>query len=123
MLDIYYIFYCIMLNYQKIIDLMKKEKLSMRALADILGMTGTGLGDSINNKTLKVDTLEKIANRFGLPVAYFFDEMELINSPNTVSKDDYYKLMDKYNKCLEEKDGLMKSDSEIKVSNKRTISK
>jgi transcriptional regulator with XRE-family HTH domain len=55
---------------------------NQKLLADSIGMTIQGLSKNIRSRTMKVDTLEKIALYFRKPIIYFFDENESINEAN-----------------------------------------
>jgi transcriptional regulator with XRE-family HTH domain len=62
------------MNYKKLTDLVSEENLSDNKIARVMDMTGTGYRDMLKNKSMKVDTLEKVARHFKVPVSYFFDE-------------------------------------------------
>lgn len=87
---------------------MKQNNLTYRAMSDITGMSPTGFKQTIDNKSLKVDTLMKIAVYFNKPISFFFDE-----SPESIDsiaaepseeygfKGKYYELLEKYADALE----------------------
>jgi transcriptional regulator with XRE-family HTH domain len=73
------------MNYDAIKKFAKEKKLPIKMLAKLCRMTEAGLYQAMNNKTLKIEKLEKIAEILGLPIAIFFestndiDENEPIN--------------------------------------------
>ncbi|MEI6122265.1 MAG: helix-turn-helix transcriptional regulator [Bacteroidota bacterium] len=62
------------MNISKLKNLLQEKKITYEHLASLIGMTRNGLSDAINKETLKISTLEKIANIVGVPVNYFFDD-------------------------------------------------
>lgn len=79
------------MNYKKLIDLVKEENLSDNKIARVMDMSGTGYRDMLKNKSMKVDTLEKVANHFKVPVSYFFEDQpgaiaELVHEPKAAYK-------------------------------------
>lgn len=80
-----------MANLMRIRGLMGKQKVSVKTLSDKLGITETGLRKMITNNSTKIETLEKIAFFFDVPVSYFFNE------PQTESKK-YLELRDEFEK-------------------------
>ena len=109
-----------MLNYKKISTLVKSIDSSKMEFYKLIDVTPTGFRQTMEKKTMKVDTLERIAIYFDKPISYFFDEVE-ITSPDMVPKEKYYELLEKYNNCLEEKDILSKSEEEPAPANKKRI--
>lgn len=60
---------------QKISDLRKKRRYSMKELADMIGKTERTLLNYIGNRTkIDIDTLAEIAKALDVPVSYFFDD-------------------------------------------------
>jgi transcriptional regulator with XRE-family HTH domain len=75
------------MNYKKLKELVEKENLSQNKAATAFGMSAPGYKDMIENQTMKVETLEKIATHFQIPVSYFFDEQEnILNEPKSQYK-------------------------------------
>jgi len=77
-----------MANLFKIKILAREKKISIRALANELGMTEQGLQLLIRENSTKIDTLERIASILDVPVGVFFDEENKnrnINSHNRIS--------------------------------------
>lgn len=64
------------MDYSKIRLLMVQRKFNESQLAREIGMSQPGLKATLNNGTMRVDTLEKICNVFDIPVSYFFEEGE-----------------------------------------------
>lgn len=69
-------FKCIELNYSKIAQLQKQNKVSNRKISRHLGMSDVGFAKMIENETCTVSTLEAIAGFFNKSVDYFFDREE-----------------------------------------------
>jgi transcriptional regulator with XRE-family HTH domain len=61
------------MDYNFIKKLSKQRKLSIKELSAQCGMTEVGFHQSLNNMTLKVETLEKIAEILKVSVSVFFD--------------------------------------------------
>ena len=60
---------------QKIKHLQEQKKVSVKDLAKAISVTRQSIYDYYNGKTnLSINTLQKIAHYFGVPVSYFFDE-------------------------------------------------
>ena len=62
------------MNINKLKNILQEKKMTYETLANLIGMTRNGLSDAINKQTIKIATLEKIANIIGVPVTYFFDD-------------------------------------------------
>lgn len=60
--------------YSKIKKLLTDKNISVPQLAEKIGMTKGGLYAAIENNTLSVKTLEKIAEVFEVPIIYFFEK-------------------------------------------------
>lgn len=65
-----------MLNLGKIKQLSKEKGMSLVELSVQLGMSKQSLFKIIRENTTKISTLEQIANYFGVPLNYFFDDYE-----------------------------------------------
>lgn len=63
-----------MANLQKIKDIAEKKKISIRELADKVGLKENQIHVMCRTNSTKIDTLEKIANELGVSVSYFFDD-------------------------------------------------
>lgn len=64
---------CNKLNYNKITELTENKRLSIPQLAQKIGMSKRGLYMGIKENSLRIDTLEKIAEALEVPVTVFFD--------------------------------------------------
>lgn len=60
------------MDYELIKILSKQKGLSIKELGDMVGMSDAGLYRAFINNTLKIDTLEKIAESLGVSPSYFF---------------------------------------------------
>lgn len=70
------------MNFIKLKSTIEKNKFSINAISEKIGMTAQGLSASIKNETLKVRDLEKIAEVLKIDVREFFDE----NNANSSEK-------------------------------------
>jgi len=68
------------MNYNKITEVLASNHLSVPQLALKIGMSKRGLYVGIKENSLRIDTLEKIAEALDVPVTVFFDEDQIINS-------------------------------------------
>lgn len=85
------------MDYNNVWSLINKANLSKRAMAKIIGMTGTGFDKMMDNKTMTVDVLEKVATYFKVPLTTFFsteDSSLMITAPKA-SETDCLKCIDK----------------------------
>lgn len=78
-----------MANLQKIKDLAETRKISIRELADRVGVKENQIHVMCRTNSTKIDTLEKIAHELGVPTAYFF------NDEITVEKKEFYSTGEK----------------------------
>lgn len=63
-----------MLNLQKIKDIAESQGMSIRALADAVGLKENQIHVMVRTNSTKTETLEKIANALHVPIAVFFNE-------------------------------------------------
>lgn len=63
-----------MANLQLIKDLAEKQKISIRDLAERVGLKENQIHVMCRSNSTKIDTLEKIAKVLGVSISYFFDE-------------------------------------------------
>lgn len=63
-----------MANLQRIKDLAEKQNISVRELADRVGLKENQIHVMCRTNSTKIDTLEKIASVLGVSIAYFFDD-------------------------------------------------
>lgn len=61
------------MNYDKIKELLTDKRITMKAFSESIGMSRRGLYAAIDNKTLTIETLEKIAEALEVPVKVFFE--------------------------------------------------
>ena len=74
-----------MLNYSKIHSLINYDRTSKRSIAKHIGLGESTLRSRLERKNLTPDDLEKIADFFDKPIAYFFDKDENeVNEDQTV---------------------------------------
>ncbi len=59
-----------------IVDLYKRQRMTLEDLAEKIGMSRNGFHKSLQNNDFKVSTLEKIATALNVKVSYFFNETE-----------------------------------------------
>ena len=107
-LIISYIFFSLM-DYNLIKKLAQVKGITIKNLAEMAGITEQGLHKTLKKETLQIAVLEKIASILGVPAAVFFEETNNIVSEHSIEyqsdwREKYYLLLEKYNKCLEEKD-------------------
>jgi transcriptional regulator with XRE-family HTH domain len=62
------------MNAQKIRDLCKKHRITLKELADKVGMTATGMQHILKFGATNTGTLERIARELGVHPGYFFDD-------------------------------------------------
>ncbi len=70
-----------MANLQIIRDLAKDNNVSLKELAIAIGITESGLQNILRNNSTSIETLEKVAKYFAVPISMFFepDETEISN--------------------------------------------
>jgi len=88
------------MDYSKLTEIRNKYNLTIPQLAEILGITKSGLIKKIKNDTIYVKDIEMLAEHFNLPIDYFFARKE-----NSVKEQTPH-----LNSCMEcsEKDGQIK---------------
>ncbi len=64
------------MDYNKLWSLINEKNLSKGAAARVVEMSTTGFIQMMDRKTMAVSTLERFADYFHVPVAYFFSECE-----------------------------------------------
>ena len=63
-----------MLNLQKIKKLSEIKKIPLRDVAKEIGTSSQSLSRMIRDNGTRIDTLEKIAKVFDVPIGYFFED-------------------------------------------------
>jgi len=102
------------LDFNKIKQHTTEKQMTMTALADQIGMSRGGLSTAINNKTLTIEALEKIAEVLDVPVTVFFDEQSANwNNKELIAKN---VKLDIENQDLEEKINTLKDTIRSKRS-------
>lgn len=61
-------------NLQKIKDIAEMQGMSIRALAEAIGVKENQIHVMVRTNSTKIETLEKIANILHVPIAVFFNE-------------------------------------------------
>ena len=61
-------------NLQKVKDIAEAQGISIRALADAIGVKENQIHVMVRTNSTKIETLEKIANILHVPIAVFFNE-------------------------------------------------
>lgn len=119
----------ITMKYEIIKQLCEIQKLTIPQLAQKIGLTKRGLYSSIENSSMKVETLEKIAEVLNVSISVFFQEGNLLeetsrlNEKNTQMKEqlvDLNKELEKLKKDLESKNELILTQEKI-ISNYRRL--
>jgi len=95
------------MDYSKLTEIKNKYKLTIPELALILGYTKSGLIKKINNDTIFVKDIEKLAAHFNLPMDYFF-------STNKLSAKDEGVKYNTCKDCIEHKAIIQELRTEIK---------
>jgi len=102
------------MDYSKLTEIRNKYNLTIPQLAEILGITKSGLIKKIKNDTIYVKDIEKLAEHFNLPIDYFFTKREnIVKDPQMLSK-----------KCMDcsEKDGQIKLlNSQLEAKDKEIV--
>lgn len=67
----------------KIRMLCDKKKVTLKKLATEIDVSETGFSQMLSNKSMKISTLQDIANYFQVPMTWFFeDEQQNIPGPD-----------------------------------------
>jgi transcriptional regulator with XRE-family HTH domain len=70
------------LIYNKIELLRKKKKISKTEFYEAIGMSNNGFLQMVENNSMKITTLQKIADVLGVPVSIFFEDGEQVDLPD-----------------------------------------
>jgi len=79
-----YINHCILMNYELIEVLRNRKKIPKMDFYSQIGMTHKGFNQMMENESIKVSTLQKIAEVLGVHVSYFFGSV----TPNLTTTED-----------------------------------
>jgi len=103
------------MNYEKIKELCEIQRVTIPQLAEKIGMSKGGLYSSIENGSMKVDSLEKIADVFKVPISVFFNEA--YKSTESIALDkvimDLMESIRSKDKEIESKDELIETQKEL----------
>ena len=121
-----------MFNYNRISDLLKERNLKKKQLIEAVGINTHTTFESLN-RNIRVDTLEKIADFFGVPTDYFFERkntidglsihvnrnhLQNVNINSVLESNEHYKELltekDKRIRLLEEMIEVLKSQNSDK---------
>ena len=100
------------MNYAKLRNTLETNKISVTELCKNLDIDRKTFYNNLENRNMKVETLEKICLFLSVPITYFFD---LENKKNTLSivaeesevygftnyKEKYFETLEKLNACNE----------------------
>ena len=103
------------MNIKKVDELMRDKNISQVTLSAEIGISKTGLNQILlGNNIPKVETLEKIAKFFNVPIGYFFDETE--NSVSTKKPPD-----NTINELVKQNSALIKQVSDLIIMQSNLI--
>ena len=102
------------MDFNKIVSLCDQRRISIAELAKIINVSKPNLYRSIQIKSMKVETLEKIAKALNVTVYEFFDLPELSGDefpfiPGDIQKIIEQPLKDKIDSLMQQLEGLEKS--------------
>lgn len=98
----------------KVKDLAKSKGISIRQLCKRINVTEAGLNLSLKNHTLKVATLESIANELGEDISYFFNATANESTSALMSLE---KHILELNEFLEDLDKILLNNSTYEMLN------
>ena len=102
-----------MLNYSKIESNINFHKDGKKKLAKYIGIATSTFYDKLKKKNFTPDELEKIADFFDKPIAYYFDKEDNENNDNhkpCLDCEEKQKEIDKLKACIEK---LWKEKDEV----------
>lgn len=74
------------MDYGAIKKIAKDKKISIKMLANLCNMTEAGLYQAMNNKTLKIEKLEEIADILAVPITIFFEKNSKTGEPGQINE-------------------------------------
>lgn len=95
---------------QRIEDLRLSKKIPKMDFYEQVGMTSKGFNQMFENNSIKLSTLQKIAELLEVPITYFFTE----NKPKVLTVAD---LQQKVSELYEENRQLMKENKKLMEQN------
>lgn len=84
--------------------LMAENKVTIARLCDNIGMTANGYSKMWKNKSIKVETIQRIADYFKVPLSHFFDG----EYPSNQTSGEVNEIREKYIQALESENELLK---------------
>ncbi|KAA6348230.1 hypothetical protein EZS27_004298 [termite gut metagenome] len=67
------------MNISKLQLIMNQRKINNSNLASLSGLSDVTISKILNGADAKISSVEKIAQALGLPVGYFFDEIDVVS--------------------------------------------
>lgn len=67
------------MNYEKIEEIRKAKNMQKMVFYRLIDMTDTGFRRSIENKSMKIETLQRIAEVLNVPISVFFEATEHVD--------------------------------------------
>lgn len=113
-----------MYNLQHIRFLADKKKLKLKEICEAAGMTDMGLRNSINNQSINIKALDKIADILDVSISELISDSRL-NDANSSEPPPLYgkeKMNDPYKVLFEmqkEITEIIKENAELKIENER----
>ncbi len=96
---------------KKVNLLLAENKISMTKLCESIGMTVNGYSKMWKNRSIKVDTIQKIADYFKVPLSHFFSTLDVTSSESYklgLENTEVNEFREKYIKALESENELLK---------------
>lgn len=75
------------MNYERIKTIVKQKGITFKWLCGEINMSETGFAKMMREESMKVDTLEKIANKLSVNVCVFFEEGAAIQNEVSMSSE------------------------------------
>ena len=76
-----------MLCVNRIRKLIDAKNLTIRGVAEKIGISEAGIHNMFRSHDMKISTLQKIADYFEVPITYFFDDDDDIDARNNKAVD------------------------------------
>ena len=91
-----------MANLFKIKEIARSKKISIKNLAESIGITEQGLQKLIRENSTKVETLESIALCLSVPISIFFDDKNIIAQGVDETNKYYLQIISSQQRTIEE---------------------